>query len=319
MSGGRPGSDPRELDERAGAAAQWGGEHAPRGPLQGVLAAALTPLRDQGAAIDEQAAEQLAGFYADAGLAGAMIAGTTGEGLLLSRAERECLAERFLEAAEGRLPIAVHAGAQSTGDTVALASHAAEHGAAAVVVCAPPFFALDETSLIAHFQAAAEACAPLPFYLYEIQQRAGYPIPVAVVEALRHRTENLVGIKVSDQTLQELERYLFCDLDILVGAESLLSAGIALGAVGAISALAGALPHHLLHAVEDAGAAVGPLRSGLERYPFHAAGKLALVAQSLAVEPCVRAPLRQLNPAERTELEDWLTGLLTSRDEVVAP
>ena len=47
--------------------------------------------------------------------------------------------------------------------------------AAAVAVIAPPFFPLDDRSLEAHFTAAAAACAPLPFYLYEFEARSGRP------------------------------------------------------------------------------------------------------------------------------------------------
>jgi N-acetylneuraminate lyase len=294
-----------------------------RGPLQGVLAAALTPLADGGQTLDEQAVEALVDLYVDAGLDGVMVAGTTGESLLLTRPERERLAARFLEAADGRLPVAIHAGCQTTADTIALAIHARERGAAAVAVAAPPFFAFDEAALRAHFQAAADACAPLPFYLYEIRQRTGYAIPVTVVEALRETAGNLVGMKVSDPTIEEVERYLLADFDVLVGAEALIPEGLARGACGALSGLAGALPGHVVDAVgnqRDRGSTLAPLRAGLERYPFHAAGKLALVAQNIALEPCVRAPLRGLTPAERTELEDWLAGVLTARrDGVVTP
>jgi dihydrodipicolinate synthase/N-acetylneuraminate lyase len=292
-----------------------------RGPLQGVLAAALTPLAEDGQALDEQAVEPLVDLYAGAGLDGLMVAGTTGESLLLSRPERECLAARFIEAADGRLPVAIHAGCQTTADTVALAAHAREHGAAAVAVAAPPFFAFDQAALTAHFQAAADACAPLPFYLYEIRQRTGYAIPVAVVEALRETAGNLVGMKVSDPTIEEVEPYLLPDFDVLVGAEALIPEGLARGACGALSGLAGALPRQVLSAVgdrRDRGSTLGPLRAGLERYPFHAAAKIALVAQNVAFEPCVRRPLRGLSPTERTELEDWLAGVLTAGRDSVA-
>lgn len=292
------------------------------GPLQGVLAAAVTPLRDGGALIDEPAVEELVEFYVAAGLSGAMIAGTTGEGLLLSRSERERLSERFIAASRGRLPVLVHAGCLGTAETEALAAHAAEQAAAAVAVGAPPFFSLDEPALVAHFQAAARACAPLPFYLYEIRTHAGYAIPVTVVEHLRESVENLVGMKVSDPTFAELERYLLPGFDILVGAESLLSAGLEAGAVGAISGIAAALPRHVVAALadpSDRGSSVGPLRAGLERYPLHAAAKLALIAQNLAIEDCVRPPLRRLTPAERTRLEDWLAGVLVARSETASP
>jgi|HubBroStandDraft_3_1064219.scaffolds.fasta_scaffold09812_2 dihydrodipicolinate synthase/N-acetylneuraminate lyase len=293
-----------------------------RGPLHGVLVGALTPLCDGGAELDERAIEPLVECYVDAGVNGALVAGTTGEGLLLSRPERERLATRFVDAACGRFPVAVHAGAQSTAEALALALHAAEAGAAAVTAAAPPFFAFDQASLIAHFQALADACAPLPFYLYEIRQRTGYSISVAVVEALRDTAENLVGIKVSDPTIEELERYLLPGFDVLVGTESLVKEGFARGAVGALSGLAGALPADVVRSVADPGdrgATLGALRAGLERYPVHAAGKLALIAQNVALEPWVRPPLRQLTPAEHTDLEDWLTVVLAGSDWIATP
>ena len=49
----------------------------------------------------------------------------------------------------------------------------------------PPYFALDDEALLAHLAAAAHACAPLPFYVYEFQARSGYAVPVRVLEQLR--------------------------------------------------------------------------------------------------------------------------------------
>ena len=115
--------------------------------ISGAFAAALTPLRDGGAALDEPAFAPYVDFLVAGGIDGVLALGTTGEGLLLSLAERRRAAELFVAAAGGRVPVAVHCGAQSTADTAALAAHAAEAGAAAVAVIAPPFFTLDERAL----------------------------------------------------------------------------------------------------------------------------------------------------------------------------
>src|SRR6185437_4115676 len=98
-------------------------------------------------------------FLAAGGVDGILALGTTGEGILLSTAERQRAAELFLGASAGRLPVAVHCGAQTTAETATLAAHAAEAGAAAVAVIAPPYFPLDGPALEAHLAAAAEACA----------------------------------------------------------------------------------------------------------------------------------------------------------------
>ena len=142
--------------------------------LKGAIAAALTSLTGDGEALDEAAFSGYVDFLAGHGLDGILALGTTGEGILLSVAERRRVAELFHEAAAGRLQLAVHCGAQTTADTVSLAEHAAALGADAVAVIAPPYFALDEDELFEHFAAAARACAPTPFYVYEFAARSGY-------------------------------------------------------------------------------------------------------------------------------------------------
>src|SRR5437762_8644400 len=166
------------------------------------LAATLTPLRDDGAALDEDAFGSYLDFLAAGGLDGILALGTTGEGILLSAAERRRAAELFLD---GPLPVIVHCGAQTTAETAALAEHAAASGAAGVAVIGPPYFALDEDALLAHFAAAARACAPVPFYVYEFKARSGYAVPVGVIERLRSEVSNLAGLKVSDRPLEAVE------------------------------------------------------------------------------------------------------------------
>jgi dihydrodipicolinate synthase/N-acetylneuraminate lyase len=279
-----------------------------RGPLRGVVAAALTPLRERGREPDFDRVGRLADFYINAGMTGIFVGGTTGESLLLTPTERKRLLAEFLAAVDGRLMVAFHAGAQSTAATVDLAQAAAELGSACVAVAPPPFFALDDAALGEHLRAAAFACLPLPFYVYEIRQRTGYSIPVPVIEELREKASNFVGMKVSDPTWEEVERYLLPDLDLMVGAEALAAKGLAHGAVGAVSGLAGALPRHVAAALDVPGAGpdIESLRKGLERFPFHAAAKLTAIAQGVAIGPWVRPPLRQLHQGERSALDAWL-------------
>jgi len=283
-------------------------------PLRGALAASITPLRTLGAEPDDEAFGPLCDFYVEAGLDGVLALGTAGEGILLSVDERRRVADLFLQAADNRLQIAVHCGAQTTRDTVALAVHAAEVGADAVVVIGPPYFKLDEHAQYAHFFAAATACAPLPFYVYEFAATTGYAIAPAVLERLREDASNVVGLKVSDTPFDAFEKYLLPGFDIFVGPEALIAAGMARGAVGAVSALASALPGEIAAVVRepsDEGAArLGELRSFVERFPRQAALKRLLALQGVPVREDVRAPLRSLNAAERDELDAWAADVV---------
>src|SRR5213078_2957824 len=145
--------------------------------VRGTLAAALTPLCEDGAALDEDAFGAYLDFLAAGGLDGILALGTTGEGILLSAAERRRAAELFLE---GPLPAIVHCGSQTSAETCALAAHAAAAGAAGVAVISPPYFTLDDEALLEHLAAAARAAEPVPFYVYEFKARSGYAVPVPV-------------------------------------------------------------------------------------------------------------------------------------------
>jgi dihydrodipicolinate synthase/N-acetylneuraminate lyase len=275
--------------------------------LHGAIAAALTPLAGGGTAVDEDAIPPYVDFLASHGLDGILALGTTGEGVLFDLDERRRIAELFMEAAGARLQVAVHCGAQSTADTTTLAEHAAMVGADAVAVIGPPYFALDADELFAHFAAAAAACHPLPFYVYEFAARSGYAVPLEVIARLREEAPNLAGLKVSDTPWENFEPYLIDGLDIFVGPEALIPRGLAGGAVGAVSGLAGSFPDAVVPLVRDpspeAGERVAALRASLQRLPFHAASKLVLGVRGVPMRGGVRAPLRGLTDDERTEVE----------------
>jgi dihydrodipicolinate synthase/N-acetylneuraminate lyase len=276
--------------------------------LKGALAAAVTPLRDGGEALDEDAFAPYVEYLRAGRLDGILALGTTGEGILLSAHERRRAAELFLAAAGDGFDVAVHCGAQTTAETVALAAHAAEIGAHAVAVIGPPYYALDEDALVGHFAAAAEACAPLPFYLYEFRARAGYPIPPAAIERVRALASNVAGLKVSNQPFEDVEPYLIDGLDVFVGAESLVVRGLENGAAGAVSGLAAVFPELVARLVRERSGDVKDVRAALERYPFQAAAKFCLGRLGVPLREDVRRPLRTLRDEEKAELGQWLAS-----------
>src|SRR5918994_1235755 len=169
--------------------------------LRGSLAAAITPLRRDGADLDEDAFVPYVDFLVGSGLDGILALGTTGEGILLSTDERKRAAELFLAAAARRFQGPVHCRAQTA--------------------------------------AAADAAAPLPFYLYEFKARTGYSIPLSVIERLGDR---VAGLKVSNQSWEAVEPYLLEGVDVFIGPESLVARGLERGAAGGGAGLPAPLP-----------------------------------------------------------------------------
>src|SRR3954465_8570580 len=84
--------------------------YAMSGPLKGTMPAALGPLTHGAERIDEGSIAQYVDFLIEHGASGVLAMGTTGEGIRGDVAERRTVMERYVEAARGRVPIAVHAG-----------------------------------------------------------------------------------------------------------------------------------------------------------------------------------------------------------------
>jgi dihydrodipicolinate synthase/N-acetylneuraminate lyase len=278
--------------------------------VSGTLAAAVTPLTGADGSVDADGIDAVVDFYARAGLDGILALGTTGEGILFSLDERRFAADEFVTSAHHRLAVIVHCGAQTTHDTVALAEHAASHGAAGVAVIPPPYFTLDAEAIWRHLDAAAEACAPLPFYVYEFAPRSGYAVPIEVIDRLRSTAPNLTGLKVSDSPFENVKPYLIPGLDVFIGAEGLIAQGLASGAAGAVSGLAAALPELTIDAVRsgtaEASARAARVRSTIDPFPFQSALKFILQRRGVAIEDAVRAPLLTLNEEQRNALRSLI-------------
>ena len=281
--------------------------------LRGAVAATVTPLADSGAKPDLAAVPGIVDFLMRGGVDGVLAMGTTGEGILLSVEERKLLTDAFVAADTG-VTVAVHVGAQTTADTVALAEHAAAAGVDAVAVIGPPYFAYDDDALFAHFAAAAGACDPVAFYVYEFAARAGYSVPLAVIGRLREECPNLRGLKVSNTPWAAFEPYLEPGLDCFAGPEALIGRAMAAGAAGAVSGLAAAFPEPVVaevRAPSSAGSeALGQLRASFQGFPFQAALKRALARRGVAVASDVRGPLRGLTDAERRGVDQLVDNWL---------
>ncbi len=205
--------------------------------LVGVWVAMVTPWDEVRSAPRKDALARLVSRYAEAGVDGLFILGTTGEGTLLTPEERKVFAEETVDVAKGRLPVIVHTGHDRTSVAVELAVHAQAAGAVAVAVSAPARYRLDDGELEVHFLQVAQALGDFPMLLYDIPCSTGNALSAELLIRVSEQAPNVVGAKVSRSDWQAWEGYLALaeSKALFVGTDTMCLPALLLGASGIVS------------------------------------------------------------------------------------
>jgi 4-hydroxy-2-oxoglutarate aldolase len=183
--------------------------------------------------------------YNTTGLAGYVAIGSTGESVLLSRKEVETVLVAVKESAAPGMRLIAGTGAESTAETIGRTKRAAEIGYHVALVKTPYYYKplYKPEVFIAHFRRVADA-SPIPVILYSVPQFTGVALEAPEVGVLAQHP-NIIGIKESSGNVQRAAEMLGSappPFQLLVGSASMMFPSMVLGAVGAILALASALP-----------------------------------------------------------------------------
>lgn len=198
---------------------------------RGVICPTITPLTPKDD-INPDMIRPLVDFLIDRGVAGIYPLGSTGEGPLFTTEERKAVAAATVDAVAGRLPVIVHTGAMTTGETIALTRHAHSIGADAASVITPWYFLHGEEALEAHYRAVLEAVAGFPVWLYNLPKFANNNLSAALVTRLARTYENCVGLKDSSgdlMTMCAVNHLQNGRFNTAIGPDNLILAGLALG------------------------------------------------------------------------------------------
>jgi|SRR5579872_5242436 len=205
--------------------------------LEGIVPPIVTPLaaRDE---LDAAGLERLIERVIAGGVSGIFLLGTTGEGPNLSYALRRQLIELTCRQVNGRIPVLVCVTDTSLAESLALARHAADKGAQALVFSAPYYLPVGPAEL-EHLIRTIAAEATLPLYLYNMPQMTKVHYNLETLRGLAS-IESVVGIKDSSgdlnnfRLLMDLAR-LRPDWRFFVGPEHLLTDTLRLGGHGGVS------------------------------------------------------------------------------------
>jgi N-acetylneuraminate lyase len=206
--------------------------------LEGLIAATYTPL-DKGGSLRLDSVPPIVDRLIAEGVSGLYVCGSTGEGMSLTGVERRQVAEAFIQAAAGRVPIIVQVGHNSVAEAADLARHAQQAGAEVISATSPSYFKVNTVELLADCMAEIAAGAPeLPFYYYHIPALTGAALDMpAFLRVAGQRIPNLAGIKYTCPTVNEYQACLTLQdgrFDIPWGCDEMLLSALATGARAAI-------------------------------------------------------------------------------------
>ena len=203
-------------------------------PLFRGVAVALVTLFDERLDVDVAATAAHAARLVEHGIAGVLVAGTTGEASALDPSERRALVTAVREAVPSGVPVIAGTGAPSARQAARLTAEAADAGADAALVLGPPGVADPRP----YFDVVTAAAGDLPLLAYHYPAVSAPGIAVELLADLP-----VVGCKDSSGDLERLLREVGeWDRPVYPGSSALLSSAAALGCPGAILALANAEP-----------------------------------------------------------------------------
>lgn len=278
--------------------------------LRGVYIPLITPFASDGSvALD--ALEQLARRYLDAGVAGLVPLGTTGETPLLEPDEQRAVLDVCAAACRAHgAHLIVGAGTNSTRATIAATEALGDVEGVTAALCVVPYYLRpSQAGIVAHFEAVA-AASPVPLVLYNIPSRTGRVLePDGLLRLANH--PNVIGLKQSAGGLDDASLAVLADAPpgfaVLSGDDAFLFPLVLLGGAGAVAASAHVCTRRWVEMTECALAgkvdegrahheALLPVVSAGFAEPNPAVFKGVLAVQGLIPTPDLRLPLTNASP-----------------------
>jgi 4-hydroxy-2-oxoglutarate aldolase len=292
--------------------------------LQGIIPALTTPFDAQGALALDRLRENVEA-YNRTGLSGYLAAGSTGESVLLDRAEFEkVLATVADAAAPGRILIA-GAGVDSTTETISRTLAAEKLGYHFALVCTPYFFKpmMSAEILAEHYRRVADA-SRIPILLYSVPQFTGVAIEADLAARLAEHP-NIAGMKDSSGNVDRIGEILArvpAAFQLMTGAATTVFPSMQLGAKGAILGLADFLPEicvalHDAVVAGDHGMSLELQRRILQAsHRIVGAGGIAGVKYAMDCRGYyggpVRRPLLAIKEAQKKEIKSLIAALVSA-------
>ena len=252
-------------------------------------------------------------------LAGYVVLGSNGEAVYLTEGEKVQVWEAARRAIPPDKVMIAGTGCESTRETIALTRLAAQAGADVALLVTPNYFdgKMTPDGLVHHFHAVADV-SPIPVVIYNVPKFTHVDMDATTIaRAAQHL--NVIGVKDSGGNIAKLAdvvRLAGPGFQVLAGSAAFFFAGLALGAVGGVLALANIAPQKSLDMYRLFRAGRWDEAAELQRrmIPVNTAvtGRFGIAGLKVAMDMLgyyggpVRSPLMGLGEDERQALREVL-------------
>lgn len=211
--------------------------------LKGTGVALITPF-DEDRQVDFKALERLVNYQVDNGVDYLVVLGTTGETATLSAEEKTAVRSCVLKANDGRLPVVLGIGGNSTDAVVRELKTTNLTGFTAILSVSPYYNKPSQEGIYRHFEQVSLA-SDLPVILYNVPPRTGSNMTPETTLRLAKDFENIIGVKEASGDFEQAQ-YLLRDKPddfmIISGEDKLALPLVLAGGSGVISVIGQALP-----------------------------------------------------------------------------
>ena len=211
--------------------------------LKGMGVALITPFKEDGS-VDYDALLRLVDYQLENGTDFLCVLGTTAETPTLTKEEKEKVKRTIIDRVDGRLPILLGVGSNSTQAVVDSVKNDDMTGVDALLVVVPYYDKPSQEGIYQHYKAVAEA-TELPIVLYNVPGRTGVNMTAETTLRLANDFENIVAIKEASGNIAQMDEIIKNKpegFDVISGDDGITFPLITLGAVGVISVLGNAFP-----------------------------------------------------------------------------
>ena len=220
--------------------------------FEGVYTALITPFTSSGE-IDERALRNIVRQQIDAGIAGIVPMGTTGESPTMTHEEHLRVIEIVLEEANNAVPIIAGTGSNATHEAVTMTKHAKTLGVSASLQVAPYYNKPSQEGFLRHFTTIADA-VELPLIIYNIPGRTGKNIETSTLKAMA-KHPNICAVKEASGSISQMMDVLTelpSDFCVLSGDDNLAFPLTVLGGKGVISVASNIVPDKMISLIKNA-------------------------------------------------------------------